>query len=180
MRVFRLSRWVLLKWPSTVLLQRFRVHNNIRIQKVNVQKWKVFRTKWWQLFPEFTWSSFNHALYVDYYSTFSAQTPWDESVGRFFRPVRLACDTQDKFNSRLRCFLNSQCAGTYYCCSLISAAHSPYRSVYTGLSFLVRSHFCCTLSLPQCTHRSLFLVSACYLFQKLRYSCFSTVVKFLQ
>jgi hypothetical protein len=65
-------------------------------------------------------------------------------------------------------------------CDLISASHSPYRRVYTGLSFLLQSHFCFTLSVPQCIHRFLFLVSACYLFQKLLYSCFLTVVKFLQ
>ena len=169
MRVIRLSRWVLLKWPSTGLFRRFRIHKNIRIQKVNVQKWKVFRTKWWQIFPEFVWSSFNHALYVDYYSTFSAPFPWGENVGRFIRPVRLACNTQVKFNSWLRCFLNSQCAVTYYCCIqfcfTLSLPQCKHRSLF------LRSHFCFTLSLPQCIHRSLFLVTACYLFQKVRYFC---------
>jgi hypothetical protein len=64
------------KYTYKNLFHRFRIHKNIHIKKFNVKKkGEVFRNKWWQLFPEFVWFSFNHALYVDYYSTFSAQTP---------------------------------------------------------------------------------------------------------
>jgi len=148
---------VLLKWPPTGLLQRFRIHKNLGIQKVNVQKWKVFRTKWWQLFPEFVWSSFNHALYVDYFSTFSAQTPWGVPWAR----VSGASSAQSGWPVTHRVSSIHGYAVSYIrnvqshiTVAFGAASHSPY-----SMSFLLRSHFCFTLSLPQCIHRSFFFLS---------------------
>jgi hypothetical protein len=61
--------------------------------------------------------------------------------------------TQDKFNSRLRCLLNSQCAVIYYCWI----------------------QFCFTLSVPQCIHRSLFLPVISFLLHNLRTAVYTHV-----
>ena len=44
-----------------------------------------------------------------------------------------------------------------------SPSHSPYSNLQTGLSFSLPSHFCFTLSLQQCIHRSLFPAAISFL-----------------